>query len=633
MSRFKASPIPLSGSTQDLAAAVEREFELLGSQLWDGLPFFVRTKAEAAAGVTPVNYAYAPGVVDRYGTNTTPGTTNMLSAFTNALNVAVQAGGGEVSFLPGVDYFLGTISVATTTLLSVSGLSNVTIRGNGARLVTNTTVQDASNIPVWFALTNPNRVVIENLRHYDSGTNLAVDFQGPRCWSFTATGSTDCGQITFINCYFNKVVDHCRCYYTSGTARVKGIQFVNHVVDTCYYGPSFQEQGDDVYGDITTINCIRSYYLYGVTGHDVRLNVHHDGVARAGNGCIVIKRYDFDTLSHRIRANFHGAVPHATLIDFEIQSSFTAGFQGITNVPTSGITGGSLYTNGTYVNVPLTGGTGSGATADITVASGAVKYLRIVKPGVGYLSTDTISAAAANIGGTGSGFSATVQVGGIVQDVDIDCHLSDDIEPGGASQSIVGFRSYNAGGTVNATTTDFWDGISIRGNFGAWNPYQNYSPIFIGSVQQRQGRLSLSETLFSNFIGYPQAYGPGFLVQGSESEEIYTEAGDITATPLFIDLQRYDGTLWALKVKIYAEADYTIGSTNQSYYEYTLLGIKTAGATPVIESSSQDIAHTSGTASVPTISATGNGIQIAMTIYNGANASMRVKVEHMSKFL
>src|SRR6185312_13082768 len=40
----------------------------------------IRTAAEVAAGVTPVNYAYAPGIVDRYGTNTSEGVTDMSAA-------------------------------------------------------------------------------------------------------------------------------------------------------------------------------------------------------------------------------------------------------------------------------------------------------------------------------------------------------------------------------------------------------------------------------------------------------------------------------------------------------------------------------------------------------------------------
>lgn len=81
------------------------------------------------------------------------------------------------------------------------------------------------------------------------------------------------------------------------------------------------------------------------------------------------------------------------------------------------ITPGTLYTAGTYNNVPLTGGSGSGAMATITVAGGAVTAVTITPqvglgtnagPGSGYKVGDVLSAAAANIGGTGSGFTIPV---------------------------------------------------------------------------------------------------------------------------------------------------------------------------------------------------------------------------------
>ena len=62
------------------------------------------------------------------------------------------------------------------------------------------------------------------------------------------------------------------------------------------------------------------------------------------------------------------------------------------------ITGGSQYTNGTYTNVPLTGGSGEGATANITVSSNAVSAVTIVNDGNGYLVGDSLSAAPASIG-------------------------------------------------------------------------------------------------------------------------------------------------------------------------------------------------------------------------------------------
>lgn len=71
------------------------------------------------------------------------------------------------------------------------------------------------------------------------------------------------------------------------------------------------------------------------------------------------------------------------------------------------ITGGTGGTAGTYGGVSLTGGNGSLATANITVAGGAVTAVTILNPGSGYVVGDTLSAASGNIGGV-SGFSVPV---------------------------------------------------------------------------------------------------------------------------------------------------------------------------------------------------------------------------------
>lgn len=54
---------------------------------------------------------------------------------------------------------------------------------------------------------------------------------------------------------------------------------------------------------------------------------------------------------------------------------------------------GSGYTNGTYLAQPLTGGTGTGATADITVTGGAVTSVVIVNRGQNYTVSDVLTAA------------------------------------------------------------------------------------------------------------------------------------------------------------------------------------------------------------------------------------------------
>jgi microcystin-dependent protein len=87
--------------------------------------------------------------------------------------------------------------------------------------------------------------------------------------------------------------------------------------------------------------------------------------------------------------------------------SATAGLNGMIGLLGS-IAGGSGYTAGTYGGVPVTGGSGSGATANVTVSGGAVTSIAILNPGTQYVVGDVLSVAAANIGGSGSGFSFAV---------------------------------------------------------------------------------------------------------------------------------------------------------------------------------------------------------------------------------
>jgi hypothetical protein len=67
---------------------------------------------------------------------------------------------------------------------------------------------------------------------------------------------------------------------------------------------------------------------------------------------------------------------------------------------------GSLYTNGIYQNVSLTGGSGSGAIADIVIVGQVVVSCTLKFGGNFYVVGDTLSCS--SLGSTGSGFSITV---------------------------------------------------------------------------------------------------------------------------------------------------------------------------------------------------------------------------------
>jgi hypothetical protein len=92
---------------------------------------------------------------------------------------------------------------------------------------------------------------------------------------------------------------------------------------------------------------------------------------------------------------------------FQATAPTSGGLYGpITSLGT--IAGGSGYAAGTYTNVPLTGGSGFGALATVTVSGGSVVNLSLTNPGSHYTGADTLSATAASIGGSGTGFSVPV---------------------------------------------------------------------------------------------------------------------------------------------------------------------------------------------------------------------------------
>jgi hypothetical protein len=82
-----------------------------------------------------------------------------------------------------------------------------------------------------------------------------------------------------------------------------------------------------------------------------------------------------------------------------VQSAIATG--AITNT-------GSLYNNGTYSNIPLTGGSGSGATANITISGQAITSVTIKNTGNFYAVGDVLSFSNTYTGNAGSGFNYTV---------------------------------------------------------------------------------------------------------------------------------------------------------------------------------------------------------------------------------
>lgn len=118
-----------------------------------------------------------------------------------------------------------------------------------------------------------------------------------------------------------------------------------------------------------------------------------------------------------------------------------------TGIKTAGsLSGGSGYTApATYSGVALTGGTGSGATADITVAAGSVTDVTLVALGVGYIVGDILSATDLSLGGRTGGAAFTVTVSA-VYDIENGVYIVSDV--GSASENWVLTRAADFDGST-----------------------------------------------------------------------------------------------------------------------------------------------------------------------------------------
>jgi hypothetical protein len=159
---------------------------------------YPRTAAEVTAAVTPTNYQYAPGNVLRYGTNTTPGTTDLATALNNAILVASQSGGA--AYVP--DEVVGIGSAIThksnvallglgrqstikllnnsdVSMISISSTSGASIRG--IKLDGNAANQTTEDISAVAGNTVTDFVFSDNHVKDTNGRGIQIQHTSNRC--------------------------------------------------------------------------------------------------------------------------------------------------------------------------------------------------------------------------------------------------------------------------------------------------------------------------------------------------------------------------------------------------------------------------------------------------------------------
>lgn len=158
------------------------------------LTLYPVTSAERAAGAVVVNARYPEGWVDRYGTNTNPGVTDMTAAIQTAINVARQTNGpSEICFAASTYLVTSSLVLSSFSLAGVN-IRGVTPMGYGSPLGTtikanfNDVLFNCSGVDLSHFATGPafNNVILINSSTGGSAYVVRADYSGglrmTDCW-------------------------------------------------------------------------------------------------------------------------------------------------------------------------------------------------------------------------------------------------------------------------------------------------------------------------------------------------------------------------------------------------------------------------------------------------------------------
>src|SRR5574340_620130 len=233
-----------------------------------------------------------------------------LPAMLAAYNIAITGVPLELSSTQ--TYDMGSVSPGAALLPSIN--AKLRVIGNGATITMSTNATGQTHL---FDLINPVYAKFENITFSDAGADISQTWRGAHFVYVSASGFINgYGNIVFTGVKTTSGVSPLTVFGTSATSRIENIKFEGGCVFTnTYYGPLFQNQGDNFTGEWTCNNCRRAYYSYGVRNHDVTIKVYHDGVAYYGStGAIEIvsntveRPANSDTRNIRVRVTFSGSV-------------------------------------------------------------------------------------------------------------------------------------------------------------------------------------------------------------------------------------------------------------------------------------------------------------------------------------
>jgi hypothetical protein len=232
-----------------------------------------------------------------------------LEVLGRAFAAWMARGSGTLELERGRLYDLG-VKRGTQPVFAFNGLAGARLAGNGATLRIRTVSDEYYPLLVFYHYRG---VTIDNLHAEDLGYDGAV--RGAE-FIRAESGDWDSFDLRLDNVSGDRLLGFLMVKGPAGPRRVRGIHIEpNCRVSNTFYALNCQDQGDAITGGFSTHNCRRSYFPYGVTGHDLVIRVTHDGLAAApgAESCALIKTYGRPTTDIRLAIAFAGTMPWASV--------------------------------------------------------------------------------------------------------------------------------------------------------------------------------------------------------------------------------------------------------------------------------------------------------------------------------
>ena len=424
-------------------------------------------------------------------------------------------------------------------LFPLAGLRNAVLDFNGSTHTLTTSGVQA----LVFYLYNYQGVVVQGLYGTDAGlTNGGDSTTGGKLIVLDVDSSNPSKDVTIRDCRAFNMNTFVNVNPGSAGKRVTGITFAgNSVADTCFYGLSCQENGDDASGRLTCRNVGRGYFNYGGTGHDISLYVEDTGTATpASEVCCLIKRKAGDTKANRLRVTFAGVLKWlVSLVDIEHE-------------PTTA----NSVIDGTDVQVSLVKGyTDPNAIYTFAFRSrvdGTYEELAATFTGTTTSGNPTITGLSIPIGNfvVGQGITgANIPVGATI--------LS--INTGASTITLTANASSSTSATLTRLTKNVWSNVRLGGDIGALKAvkcfvgavttYDVLLDPFLSNLPSTRFTLQPGINLFrTSALNASAVYDPPSLADGAGATTTVALSGaelsDFARAAFSLDLQGITLTAW-----------------------------------------------------------------------------------------